>query len=61
MQPFGLMNYAETHELTPKYINIRVNGNNEQSLNTGKQPLNIDWIRNSNFFIRKDKTEWKVV
>jgi len=42
MQPFGLMNYAETHELTPKYINIRVNGNNEQSLNAGKQPLDID-------------------
>jgi len=33
MQPFGLMNYAETHELTPKCINTTVNGNNEQSLN----------------------------
>jgi len=36
MQPFGLMNCAGTHELTPKCINIKVNGNNEESLNTGK-------------------------
>lgn len=53
MQPFGLTNYAETHELTPKYINIRVNGNNEQSLNAGKQPFNIDLNQELKFLYKK--------
>jgi hypothetical protein len=37
---------CRTHQLMPKYINIKVNGNNKQSKIQKTQPLNINQTRN---------------
>jgi hypothetical protein len=55
MQPNGAINSVKTNHLSPKYINVKVKGNNPQNINKRQAAIRYTLNQELKFYIKRNK------